>query len=97
MRNPDDFDGELNQLIEDFHFKKFDTPTGRPPPDYSKLCFPTPETCNDFSNSTPLQRKIFDQSLQLKRQEKMDPENIEADKLKKKWILKTMKPINWTF
>ena len=29
MRNPDDFEGELNQLIQDFHFKKIDTPTGR--------------------------------------------------------------------
>ena len=25
MRNPDDFEGELNQLIQDFHFKKIDT------------------------------------------------------------------------
>ena len=31
--NPDDFQGELNQLIQVFHFKKIDTPTGRPPPD----------------------------------------------------------------
>ena len=48
MRNPLDFEGELNQLFQDFHFKKSDTPTSRRPPDYSKLCFPTPETCNDF-------------------------------------------------
>ena len=48
MRNPVDFEGEVHQLIQDFHFKKNDTPTGRPPPDYSKLWFPTPETCNDF-------------------------------------------------
>ena len=33
MRNSDDFEGELNQLIQDFHFKKIDKPTGRPPPD----------------------------------------------------------------
>ena len=58
MRNPDDFEGELNQLIQDFHLKKFDTPTGRPPPDYSKLWFPTPETCNDFPDLTPLQKEI---------------------------------------
>ena len=81
MRKPDDFEGELNQLIQDFHFKKIDTPTGRPPPDYSKLWFPTPETCNDFSNLTPLQREIYDQILQLQRQEKMDHKNNEADKL----------------
>ena len=59
MRNPDDFEGELNQLIQDFQFKKIDTPTGRPHPDYSKLWFPTPETCNDFSNLTLLQREIL--------------------------------------
>ena len=81
MRNPDDFEGELNQLIEELHFKKIDTPTGRPPPDYSKLWFPTPETCNDFSNFTPLQREIYDQILQLQRQEKMDPKNNEANKM----------------
>ena len=81
MRNPDDFEGGLNQLIQDFHFKKNDTPTGCPPPDFSKLWFPTPETCNDFSLLTPLQREIYDPILQLQRQEKMDPENNEADKL----------------
>ena len=68
-------------MIQDFHFKKIDTPTGRPPPDYSKLWFRTPETCNDFSNLTPLQRELYDQILQLQRQEKMDPKNNEADKL----------------
>ena len=81
MRNPDNSEGELIQLIEDFHFKKIDTPTGRPAPDYSKLWFPTPETCNDFSNLTPLQREVFDQILQLQREEKLDPKNNEADKL----------------
>ena len=81
MRNPDDFEGELNQLIQDFHFRKIDTPTGRPLPDYSKLWFSTPETCNEFSSLTPLQREVYDQILQLQRQEKMDPKNIETDKL----------------
>ena len=31
---------------------------------------------------TPLQTEIYDQILQLQRQEKMDPKNNEADKLK---------------
>ena len=70
MRDPDDLEGELNQLIEDFHFQKIDTPTGRPPPDYSKLWFPFSEACNDLSILTPLQREVFDRSLQLQRQEK---------------------------
>ena len=58
MRNRDDFEGELNQLIQDFHFRNIDTPTGRPPPDYSKLWFPTQETCNDFTTLTPLQSNL---------------------------------------
>ena len=80
LRNPDDFEGELNQLIQDFHFQKIDTPTGRPPPDYSKLWFPTPETCTDFSTLTPLQRDIYDQILQLQRLEKMKPTENAHDR-----------------
>ena len=65
MRNPDDFEDALNQLIQEFYFKKVDTPTGRPPPDFSKPWFATPETCSEFSNLTPLQTEIYDQILQL--------------------------------
>ena len=83
MHKPDDFEGELNQLVQHFHFQKIDTPTGRPPPDYSKLWFPTSETCNEFSNLTPLRTEIYDQILQLQK--------------RKNWILKLMMPINWNF
>ena len=82
MRNADDFEGELNQLIQGFHFEKIDTPNGRPHPDYSKHSFPSPETCIDFSIVTPLQRDNYDHILQLQ---------------KKNWFLKTMKPIKRTF
>ena len=57
MRNSDNFEGTLNQLFQEFYFKKSDTSTGRPVPDYSNFWFPTPETCNDFFNLTPLQRE----------------------------------------
>ena len=80
LRNPDEFEGELNQLIQDFHFQKIDTPTGRPPSEYSKLWFPTPETCTDFSTLTPLQREIYDQFLQLQRLEKMKPSENAHDR-----------------
>ena len=80
MRNPDDFESELNQLIQDFHFKKIDTPTGRSPPDYSKLWFPTLETCIDFSSLTPLQREIDDQILQMQRLGKKNPAENESDR-----------------
>ena len=76
-----DFEGELNQLIQDFLFQKIDRPTGRPPLDYSKVWFPNPETCNDFSNLTLPRREIYDQILQLERQEKMDLKINEDDKL----------------
>ena len=81
MRNPDDFEGELNHLIQDFHFKKSDTPTGCPPSGLLDLWFPTPETCNFFSILTPRQREIYDQILQLQRHEKFYPKINEADKL----------------
>ena len=80
MRNPDDFENELNQLIQDIHFQKFDTDNGRPPPDYSKLWFPTPETCTDLSNLSPLQREIYDQILQLQRCEKLNPKTNSHDR-----------------
>ena len=82
MRNPDDFGGELNQLIQEFHFEKIDTPTARPTPNYSKLWFPTPETSKDFSNLTRLQREFYDQFFLRQRQEKKDPKGNEADELK---------------
>ena len=81
MRDPDDFEGALNQLIQYFHFKKIDTPTSRPHPDYSELWFPTPETCIDFTNLTPFQEEIYNQKFQVERQKKLDPKINEADKL----------------
>ena len=67
LRNSDDFENELYQLIHDVLFKKHDTLTGRPPPNYEKLWFPTPETCSDLSDLTPLQRDIYEQILQFQR------------------------------
>ena len=39
LRNQDSFEGELNQLFEEFDFQKSETLTGCPAPDYSKLSF----------------------------------------------------------
>ena len=80
MRNPENAENELNQLVQDVYFKKYDIATGRPPPDYSKLWFPTPETCTEISNLTPLQRDIYDQILQFQRLEKLDPQNNLEDR-----------------
>ena len=38
--NRNNFEGEVNQFIQEFLFQKIDTPTGCPPLDYSKLWFP---------------------------------------------------------
>ena len=38
VRNPDDFEGELNQLIQYFQIKKCNTPTGPTHPDYTRNC-----------------------------------------------------------
>ena len=89
IRNPDDFAGQLNQLIQDFHFKKFETPTGRPSPAYSKLWFPTPETCTDFSTLTPLKRGIYDQVLQVQWLEKIKPTENSHNPRK---CLKSLRP-----
>ena len=80
LRNPDDFDGELNQLIQDFHFKKIDTPLSRPPPDYSKLVS-NAGNLSFFSLLTPLQRDLYNKILQLQRQEKMNPTEKSHDRL----------------
>ena len=70
MRNPDDFEDKLNQLLHYFHFKKKKHTNSRLPQDYSKLWFPTLETCIDFSNLKLLRREIFDQILPLQLQQK---------------------------
>ena len=67
LQNQDSFEGELNQLFQEFDFQKNETLTGCPAPDYSKLRFPFPETCNDFSKLLSLQRDISDQILKFQR------------------------------
>ena len=52
-------------------FSKEWSPNKSPP---SRL-LETSETCNDFSNLTPLQRAVYDQIFQLQKREEKDPEN----------------------
>ena len=75
-RNKDDYFTELNQLIQDFTQQK-PGQTKRPPPEYSKLWFPTPETCEDPSNLPFLQQEIYDQILNFQKLEQIDPQNNE--------------------
>ena len=39
----------------------------RPPPDYDKIWFPTPETCQNLENLPSLQRKIYDNITELQQ------------------------------
>ena len=91
MKNLENVESEINQLVHDTHFIKYDTVTCRPPPDHSKLWFPTPETCTDVSKLTPLQRDLYDQILQFQRLEKLDPENNleDSDQFLKKFFRDT--------
>ena len=53
---------EINQLIQDFTKQP-----ARPAPEYDKLWFPTPETCTNPANLSPLQREIYDQILRFQK------------------------------
>ena len=61
LRNPSNIVGELNMLVLDENFTSNQQPP-RPPPEYKKLWFPTPETCDDPSTLNPLQLKIHAES-----------------------------------
>ena len=78
-RKKDDYFAELNQLIQDFTQHK-PGQTRRPPPEYNKLWFPTPETCEDPSNLPLLQQEIYDQILNFQKLEKVDPRSNEEDR-----------------
>ena len=78
-RNKDDYFAELNQLIQDFTRHK-PGKTRRPPPEYSKLWFPTPETCEDPSNLPLLEQEIYDQILSFQKLEQVDPRSNEEDR-----------------
>ena len=62
---------EINQLVQDFPFHGKSQPQ-RQQPEYSKLWFPTTESCSDPENLPPLQREIFDQKLRFQNIEWQD-------------------------
>ena len=79
FRNENNFCAELNQLIS-HHRHSRDKQPERPKPDYSRLWFPTPETCTDASKLSPLHRRIHDAIADLQNQERLDPKNNETDR-----------------
>ena len=70
MRDHENIEAELNQLIQD---KNFNQSNERPKPEYEKLWFPTPETCPNPEMLSPLEREIFDQIQNFQMLEKIDP------------------------
>ena len=79
MKNSEDVKAEINQLIQITIANPERQPT-KPPPEYNKLLFPTPETCTDVNVLSPLQREIHDQILNLQELEKNDPSSSTKDR-----------------
>ena len=76
---PQHFESTINQLIRDENFVGPLQPP-KPERDYKTFWFPTPETCDDPRQLTPIQREIYDQILRLKQLETRDPRNNEKDR-----------------
>ena len=72
---------EINQLIQVTDTPKRKFQPAKPAPEYKKLWFPTPETCPDPTNLSPLQRDIYEQLLKLQEMEKLDPKGNRQDKI----------------
>ena len=72
---------EINQLIQVTDIPKRKFQPAKPAPEYEKLWFPTPETCPDPTNLTPLQIEIFEQLLKMQEMEKLDPKGNHQDKI----------------
>ena len=49
---------EINQLIQVTDTPKRKVQPAKPAPEYQKLWFPTPETCPDPTNLSPLQKYL---------------------------------------
>ena len=58
---------EINQLIQVTDTPKRKVQSLKRAPEYEKFWFPTPETCPDPTNLSPLQRKILEQFVKTAR------------------------------
>ena len=52
----------------------------RPPPDYDKIWFPTPENCQNLEILPSLQRKIYDKIRELLQRDTLDPQQNSGDR-----------------
>ena len=75
-------DGEIfnsiNQILSTGNVHGKNQPK-RPPPDYDKIWFPTPETCPNPENLHSLQRKINDNITELQQRDTLDPQQNSGD------------------
>ena len=53
----------------------------KPPPEYEKFWFPTPETCLNPESLPSIQREIYDQILYFQGLEKIEPNNNIQDRM----------------
>ena len=83
MRNSENFEQELNQLLQVSTVNGESQPD-RPLPKYNKLWFPTPETWDPSEKLTPVQRKIYNQLQESREAEQRKPLENENGKI---WFL----------
>ena len=76
-------DGEIfnsvNQILNTVKVHGKNQPK-RPPPDYDKIWFPTPETCPNPENLPSLQTKIYDNITELQKRDTLDPQMSAGDR-----------------
>ena len=71
---------EVNQLFQVRDTTNRKTQPSILAPNFEKILFPTPETCPDATNLSPLQREIFEQLLKLHEMEKLGTKGYHQDK-----------------
>ena len=52
----------------------------RPPTEYNKILFPTPETCPNPENLPNLQRKVYYNITELQKRDTLDPQKNSGDR-----------------
>ena len=68
------YNQNINALIQDSEIKVS--------PSTDELWFPTPENCSNPETLTGIEKRIYDEILQLKKEEKLDPISNPLDKQK---------------
>ena len=79
MQDPNNLENGLNQLVQMNCSEKM---SSRPPPEYGKLWFATPETCLNPESLPPLKREIFDQINHFQTLESINPKSSHDDREK---------------